>query len=196
MAVAAKLLGATVPIMTAIAGVLLLIGLAALTAGIGIRAIVDSLTILNKDFTPALENLTTVITGVISSVIVGLLNALPKIIETITVVVNVILNSLTELIPKIIILISAILDGILELLNKYGVPFIETTVMLVSYIIDGVKTLLKTHGNDIIEITVSLLDKLLKYSVPHKEDTGVEYINIGLYAKEAQEIIYQFLTFW
>ena len=28
-----------------------------------------------------------------------------------------------------------------------------------------------------------------------KEDTGIEYINIGLYAKEAQEIIYQFLTF-
>lgn len=178
LAVAAKLLGATVPIMAAIAGVLLLIGLAALTAGIGIRTIVDSLTMLNKDFTPALENLTTVITGVISSVIVGLLNALPKIIETITVVVNVILNSLTELIPKIIIVISAILDGILELLNKYGVPFIETTVMLVSSIIDGVKTLLKTHGNDIIEITVSLLDKLLKTISEHMSSISQNFIDI------------------
>jgi hypothetical protein len=56
--------------------------------------------------------------------------------------------------------------------------------------------------NEIIEIkeisdwSKKLQDKLLKYSVPHKDkETDNEYINIGLYSTEAQEIIYQFLIY-
>lgn len=41
-----------------------------------------------------------------------------------------------------------------------------------------------------------LQDKLLRYSVPHKEkDTDLEYINIGFYAQEAAEMMMQFLVF-
>ena len=169
LAVAAKLLGAVVPIMAAISGTLLLVGMATLSAAIGLRTIAEALVILNQDFTPALENLTNVITGVITSITQGLLNTLPQIIEVITVVIGVILDSLTELVPKIINLISAILDGILSLLNKYAVPFIEATVTIVSSIIDGVKYLLKTHGTDIIDIAVTLLDKLIKTVSEHME---------------------------
>lgn len=178
LAVTSKVLVSIIPIMASIAGILLLIGLAALTAGLGIRTIVDSLILLNKDFTPALENLTTVMTGIIFSVVEGLLNALPQIIETVAIVIGVILDSLTELVPKIMTLISVILDGILELLNTYGVPLIETTVTLVSSILDGIKNLLKTHGKDIIEIAVSLLDTLLETVSEHMNSISQSLMDI------------------
>ena len=53
-----------------------------------------------------------------------------------------------------------------------------------------------TNINEICEGSKKLQDKLLRYSVPKKEeDTGLEYINIGFYANEAKEIINQFLVF-
>ena len=178
LAVAAKLLGAAVPIMAAIAGVLLLLGMATLTAGIGLRTIAEALVLLNQDFTPALQNLTDVITNVITSIVTSLLNTLPQIIEVITIVIGVILDSLTELVPKVVTLIATVLDGVLSLLNEYGVPFIETTVTLVSSIIDGVKYLLKTHGTDIIEIAVTLLDKLLKTVSEHMTSISQSLMDI------------------
>ena len=178
LGITSKVLIAVVPIMASIAGILLLVGLAALTAGLGIRAIVDSLILLNKDFTPALENLTTVMTGIIFSVVEGLLNALPQIIETVAIVIGVILDSLTEIMPKIITLISVILENILELLDTYGVPFIETIITLVSSILDGVKNLLKTHGKDIIGIVVSLLDTLLKTVSEHMNSISQSLMDI------------------
>ena len=50
--------------------------------------------------------------------------------------------------------------------------------------------------NEICENSKKLQDKLLRYSVPHKEkDTNLEYINIGFYAQEAAEMLRQFLVF-
>ena len=50
-----------------------------------------------------------------------------------------------------------------------------------------------TNIDGICDWSKKLQDKLLRYSVPHKEkDTNLEYINIGFYAQEAAEMLMQF----
>lgn len=52
------------------------------------------------------------------------------------------------------------------------------------------------NNDRICEWSKRLQDKLLRYSVPHKnKDTGDEYINIGFYAGEASEMLLQFLVY-
>ena len=80
-------------------------------------------------------------------------------------------------------------------INKKPPVFIKVNKKQLNTIISILKVNEMIEIKEISDWSKKLLDKLLKYSVPHKEDTGFEYINIGLYAKEAQEIIYQFLTF-
>lgn len=80
-------------------------------------------------------------------------------------------------------------------INKKPPVFIKVNKKQFNTIISILKVNEMIEIKEISDWSKKLLDKLLKYSVPHKEDTGVEYINIGLYAKEAQEIIYQFLVF-
>lgn len=167
LAVAAKVLGAVVPIMAAIAGTLLLIGIATLSAGLGLKAITESMMLMNQDFTPALNNLTTLIGGVISSVIQGLLNTMPQIVETIGVVIGVILEKLTELVPKVIELVATILEGVLNLLDTFGPPLIEVSVKLLNSIITGILDILDTQGGRIINTVVDLLDKLLRSIADH-----------------------------
>ena len=145
LALAAKLLTPIIPAMAGIAGVLLLLGMATLTAGVGLRAIVESLILLNQDFTPALQNLSDVISNVVTSVIGGLLNTLPSLIGVITdftvSIAKIILDSLTELTPNVINLLDALIEGIGLLLKKHGVPLMETFIELIDSILNGIKYL-------------------------------------------------------
>ena len=186
LALAAKLLTPIIPAMAGIAGVLLLLGMATLTAGVGLRAIVESLILLNQDFTPALQNLADVISNVVTSVIGGLLNTLPSLIGVITdftvSIAKIILDSLTELTPNVINLLDALIEGINLLLKKHGVPLMETFVELIDSIINGIKYLLIKHGNDIIEIVVSLavslIDSFLKIIAEHRMSMAQSIIEI------------------
>ena len=186
LALAAKLLTPIIPAMAGIAGVLLLLGMATLTAGVGLRAIVESLILLNQDFTPALQNLADVISNVVTSVIGGLLNTLPSLIGVITdftvSIAKIILDSLTELTPNVINLLDALIEGIGLLLKKHGVPLMETFVELIDSIINGIKYLLIKHGNDIIEIVislaVSLIDSFLKIIAEHRMSMAQSIIEI------------------
>ena len=186
LALAAKLLTPIIPAMAGIAGVLLLLGMATLTAGVGLRAIVESLILLNQYFTPALQNLADVISNVVTSVIGGLLNTLPSLIGVITdftvSIAKIILDSLTELTPNVINLLDALIEGINLLLKKHGVPLMETFVELIDSIINGIKYLLIKHGNDIIEIVVSLavslIDSFLKIIAEHRMSMAQSIIEI------------------
>ena len=186
LALAAKLLTPIIPAMAGIAGVLLLLGMATLTAGVGLRAIVESLILLNQDFTPALQNLADVISNVVTSVIGGLLNTLPSLIGVITdftvSITKIILDSLTELTPNVINLLDALIEGIGLLLKKHGVPLTETFVELIDSIINGIKYLLIKHGNDIMEIVislaVSLIDSFLKIIAEHRMSMAQSIIEI------------------
>ena len=186
LALAAKLLTPIIPAMAGIAGVLLLLGMATLTAGVGLRAIVESLILLNQDFTPALQNLSDVISNVVTSVIGGLLNTLPSLIGVITdftvSITKIILDSLTELTPNVINLLDALIEGIGLLLKKHGVPLTETFKELIDSILNGIKYLLVKHGNDIIEITmslaVSIIDSFLKIIAEHRMSMAQSIIEI------------------
>ena len=79
-------------------------------------------------------------------------------------------------------------------INKKPPVFLRVSKNQFNTIISILKNNEKIEISEISDWSKRLLDKLLKYSVPHNND-NIEYINIGLYIKEAQEIINQFLIF-
>ena len=79
-------------------------------------------------------------------------------------------------------------------INKKPPVFLRVSKNQFNTIISILKNNEKIEISEISDWSKRLLDKLLKYSVPYNDD-NIEYINIGLYIKEAQEMINQFLIF-
>ena len=174
LGISTLVLKSAIPYIILLASAAMLAGLAVLTAGIGLQALATGLNAMNDNFTPALENLTGVISSVVTGIITGLINTIPQIIQAFI----LLLDSLVQLVPHVIESVGTMLNGILDLLDARGPRIIETVVDLFTKLITELDKNMKTISDGLMGI----IKKILKSLSENAEEIGNSLIEtiIGL----------------
>lgn len=159
---ASVILKPVIDVVVMLAASILMVGVALLAAGVGLQALVVGLQMLSESFGDSLSTISTLIAGVVTGVINGLLEAIPQILTCVKDVIAAIIDALIELFPKILELIFLILDGVLELGTEYVPKFIELAKNSLLLIIDAILEILNTRGHAIIHTVVDLFATLLE----------------------------------
>lgn len=165
LTIAATLLQKPIYVILAVSAALLIMAAATLVAGYGLQAIAAGLNALNQDFGPAFENLGSLISTVVSSILDSINNTLPQIVDLIVPVISMLIDALRQLVPKAHELVAEVLLDTLSLLRETGPAIIQTIVELLDFALKTISDHIDSIASSVMNI-VTVLAKYLADNTP------------------------------